>query len=116
MRTSPEDPSWTGPKTGWNWQDDKVLLASAWFAELAHRKSWQKRLQATRDHFLTAKDSWMRGVPVPFYDPKDMAAWYVFQANAYATDRMSWVPEEAVRMVPTFTRIGEELPDLVTIS
>ncbi|WP_341713422.1 hypothetical protein [Erythrobacter sp.] len=116
MRTNPEDPSWTAPETGWNWQDDKVLLASAWFAELAHRRSWQKRLQATRDRFLTAKDSWTRGVPVPLYDPKDMAAWYVFQANAYAADRMNWVPEEAVRMVPTFTRIGEELPGLLEIS
>jgi hypothetical protein len=28
---------------------------------------------------------------------------------------MNWIPEEAVRMAPTFTRIGEELPRLLTI-
>lgn len=116
MRTSPEDPSWTAPETGWDWRDDKVLLASAWLAELANRRTWQKRMQATRGHFLAAKESWARGEPVPFYDPTDTAAWYVFQANAYATDRMNWIPEEAVRMVPTFTRIGEELTTLLAIA
>ena len=116
MRTSPEDPSWTAPQTGWDWRDDKVLLASAWLAELANRRTWQKRMQATRDHFLAAKERWALGEPVPFYDLADTAAWYVFQANAYASDRMNWIPEEAVRMVPTFTRIGEELTTLLSIA
>jgi hypothetical protein len=115
MRTSPEDPDWTAPKTGWDWRDDKVLLASAWFAELVPRRAWQRRLESTRDRFLRAKDSWARGEPVPFYDPADTAAWYVFQANAYAADRLNWVPEEAVRIAPTFTRIGEELTTLLSI-
>jgi hypothetical protein len=116
MRTSPEDPSWTAPQTGWDRRDDKVLLASAWLAELANSRTWQKRMQATRDHFLAAKERWALGEPVPFYDPADTAAWYVFQANAYASDRMNWIPEEAVRMVPTFTRIGEELTTLLAIA
>lgn len=116
MRISPEDPSWTAPKTGWDWRDDNVLLASAWFAELANRRTWQRRLDAARANFVAAKDSWSRGAPVPFFDPADTAAWYVFQANAYANDRMNWVPEQAVRMVPTFTRIGEELKSLLVIS
>lgn len=115
MRISPEDPSWTAPETGWDWRDDKVLLACAWFADLANQRTWEKRLAATRDRFLAAKESWTRGEPVPFYDPADTAAWYVFQANAYATDRMNWIPEEAVRAVPTFTRLGEELPALLSI-
>lgn len=116
MRISPEHPGWTAPETGWDWRDDNVLLASAWFTELANKRNWQRRLATTRDRFMAAKASWAKGEPVPFYDPADTAAWYVFQANAYAADRMNWVPEEAVRMVPTFTRIGEELKALLTIS
>lgn len=116
MRTSPEDPDWTAPKTGWDWRDDKVLLASAWFAELAQRRTWQRRLESTRDRFVMAKESWARGEPTSFYDTADTAAWYVFQANAYAADRQNWVPEEAVRIVPIFTRIGEELTALLSIS
>ncbi|ETI63515.1 hypothetical protein C100_12320 [Sphingobium sp. C100] len=115
MRKSPEDPSWTAPRTGMDWRDDVVLLATAWLAELANGRTWAARIAATRDRFLLAKTEWGEGRMVPLYDPKDTAAWYVFQANAYAADRLNWVPEEAVRMVPTFTRIGEELPKLLEI-
>lgn len=115
MRISPDDPDWTAPRTGWDWQDEKVLLASAWFAELANKRTWQKRMAATRDHFFAAKERWAKGEAVSFYDRSDTAAWYIFQANAYATDRENWVPEQAVRVAPTFTRIGEELTALLAI-
>lgn len=115
MRTSPEDPLWTAPKSGFDWQDSNVLLACAWFAELANKRTWEQRKEETRRSFLIAKESWSRGEPVPFYNPADTASWYLFQGNAYATDRMNWVPEEAVRIVPTLTRIGEELTKLLAI-
>lgn len=115
MRVSPENPDWTAPRTGWDWQDEKVLLASAWLAELAKKKTWQTRVTATRDRFFAAKDRWTKGEIVPFYNPVDTAAWYIFQANAYASDRENWLPEHAVRVAPTFTRIGEELPTLLEI-
>jgi hypothetical protein len=72
-------------------------------------------MDATRDRFLTARALWAKGEPTTFYDPRDTAAWYIFQANAFADDRMNWVPAEAVRMVPTFTRIGEELTTILSI-
>lgn len=115
MRKNPEDPSWTAPRTGMDWRDDVVLLATAWLAELANGRTWAARIAATRDRFLSAKTEWGKSRMVPLYDPKDTVAWYVFQANAYAADRLNWVPEEAVRMVPHFTRIGEELPKLLEI-
>ena len=115
MRISPENPSWTAPTTGFDWCDENVLLATAWLGEMANRKTRKHRLDATRDRFLKAKEVWAKGEPAHFYDSRDTAAWYVFQANAYANDRMNWVPAEAVRMVPTFTRIGEELSTLLSI-
>src|SRR3546814_12995794 len=75
----------------------------------------EQRKEEPRRSCLIAKESWSRGELVPFYNPADTASWYLFQGNAYATDRMNWVPEEAVRIVPTLTRIGEELTKLLAI-
>src|SRR3546814_2587073 len=107
MRTSPEGLLGIAPKSGFEWQDSNVLLACGWFAELANKRTWEQRKEETRRSFLIAKESWSRGEPVPFYNPADTASWSLFQGNPYATDRMNWVPEEAVRIVPTLTRIGE---------
>ena len=115
MKISSDNPDWIAPRTGMDWRDDDVLLACAWLAELVPKRSWAHRIAATRDRFLAAKARWATGEPAPFYDPADTAAWYIFQANAYADDRMNWVPEEAVRMTPTFTRIGKELTALIAI-
>ena len=115
MKISSDDPDWTAPRTGTDWRDDDVLLACAWLAELVPKRSWANRIDATRDRFLAAKARWATGDPTPFYDPADTAAWYIFQARAYADDRMNWVPEEAVRMTPTFTRVGKELAALIAI-
>ncbi len=115
MRVSPEDPSWTAPRTGFDWRDDIVLLATAWLSDLADRRTWQNRIATTRDRSLAAKERWAEGEQTPLYDPSDTSAWYVFQASAYASDRMDWVPNEAVRMVPTFTRVGNELTMLINM-
>jgi hypothetical protein len=63
-----------------------VLLASAWFAELADRRDWKARIARSRDQFLAAKAQWAEGRPAPLYDPRDLAAWYVFQANRAAIE------------------------------
>ncbi len=115
MRINREDPSWTAPHSVPEPRDDIVLLATAWLSEFADAKTWRQRLASTRDHFQAAKSRWMNGEMAPLYDPTDRAAWYVFQGNAYANDRMNWVPEEAVRIVPILTRIGTELERLIAI-
>jgi hypothetical protein len=91
------------------------MIGAAWLAELADKRRWPSRLEATRARFETARAEWARGNMVPLYDPRDTVAWYVFQANAYANDRMNWIPEEAVRIVPTLTRLGREIETLLRI-
>jgi len=115
MRISPEDPSWTAPRGDTDWLDHDVLLATTWLATLADQRTWGKRVTATRSYFFASKERWIKGEKIPLYDQRDTAAWYIFQANAYASDRMNWVPEEAVRIVTTFTRIGQELATLIGI-
>ncbi|CCW18787.1 hypothetical protein EBBID32_31420 [Sphingobium indicum BiD32] len=109
------DPLWVAPKEGHDWRDDTVLLATAWLESLASKRDWGRRLDQVRSDFLNAKSHWLRGEIVPLYDASDLIAWYIFQAKAYAQDRMNWVPEEAVRIVPTLTRIGQELERLLAI-
>lgn len=111
----PIDPDWTSPKTGHDWRDDTTLLACAWLEALADQRKWAARLEATGDWFANARAARLRDEHAPLYDPRDAAAWYIFQARAYAQDRSRWVPEEAVRIVPTLVRLGTELELLLSI-
>lgn len=115
MRASNEDPSWTAPRAGDDWRDDVTLTACAWLVELADRRSWKTRIDAVRDQFLAAKEGWLVGRQALLHDPSDLAAWYIFQATAFANDRQNWLPEQSARIVPTMVRIGTELESLIKI-
>jgi len=51
----------------------------------------------------------------PLFDPADTIAWYVFQAETFATDRAFWTPDGVAEAVPYLTRLGKELQRLLTI-
>ena len=69
-----------------------------------------------RDLCDSAHISGNAGDRVALFDHRDLAAWYVFQANAYAADRRDWYEPEAYRIAPVFRRIGQLLPELSVIS
>lgn len=51
----------------------------------------------------------------PLFDPVNTAAWYILQAETFATDRALWTPEGTMRVVPFLTRIGKELKLLLSV-
>ncbi|MFC0409760.1 hypothetical protein [Roseomonas elaeocarpi] len=99
-----------------DWQDDEVLRAINWLTSFADKRSFFERMEAVRSRFLEARSAWTSGELVSLYNLRDAAAWYMFQANAYAQERLHWIPEEAARIVPSLTRIAMELGDLSSIS
>ena len=107
--------NWVAPDTGHDWRDDDVLLATEWFASLVDGGEMAARLERTEAFFQDARRHWLTGNLVPLFDKADVAAWMIFQGRAFADHRENWVPEEAVRFVPTLTRIGKELPALLAV-
>lgn len=65
--------------------------------------------------FHAARTLLVKGEDAPLFNPSDTAAWYIFQARAYAQNRRDWVPEQAVRIAPVLTRIGTDLSELLRI-
>ena len=55
------------------------------------------------------------GIMGPLFDPVDTAAWYILQAETFATDRALWTPEGTMRVVPFLTRLGKELKLLLSV-
>ncbi|WMY10918.1 hypothetical protein [Paraburkholderia phenoliruptrix] len=53
---------------------------------------------------------------MPLFDPRDLIAWYVFQANAYAQERRDWFEPEAFRIAPVFRRLGQLVPQLEEVA
>lgn len=115
MRISPEAPNWTASIGHEGSRDDGLLLVNAWFANLIGQAQWDNRLAAVEDHFRQAREKWAQGNLVALYNTRDTLAWYGFQANAFAQDRANWVPDEAVRVLPTFTRFALDFETLIAI-
>jgi hypothetical protein len=106
------DPIWIAQRHGQDWRDEESLAAIQWLVAAAPADAWQRRMGRTRAVFEAARGRWAAGERVPLYDPNDLIAWYIFQANAYAVDRENWVEHEAYRIAPVFQRLGQLLPDL----
>lgn len=106
---------WIAPRTGQDWRDDDVLVATEWLASLVDSAALTARLERTVAIFQEARRQWLSGNQVPLFDPTDMAAWMIFQGRAFANHRENWVPEDSVRFVPTLTRIGKELSTLLAV-
>lgn len=109
------DPDWTAPPAGNDWRDETVLLATGWLRGFVPANEMDRRIGAVRDHLLANREAIRNDGFATFTQPTDLAAWYVFQAEAYAADRMMWVPEVAARVVPVMTRLGEEFALLNTV-
>ncbi|MEM7683300.1 MAG: hypothetical protein AAF293_00645 [Pseudomonadota bacterium] len=110
--TAPHDPSWTAPPESNDWRDEDVLRFVEWLKGLVPAAEMQRRVDRVREAFEAAWRRRAAGETVELYNSRDTAAWYVFQAESYATDRRYWVPEECVRIAPSFARLGLELDKL----
>lgn len=112
-----QSPLWLAQRHGQNWCDSDVRAAIAWMTEPLDGQAWKRRLDQTRFFFEAACRNWAEGDRTPLFDSRDLAAWYVFQSNAYgeAKLRHEWYEPEAFRIAPIFKRIGQVLPDLAKI-
>lgn len=111
-----DSPLWIAQRHGQNWRDEETLAAIAWMTRSVDSNAWLARLEAVREKFHQGRQAWQQGDRVALFDEGDLAAWYVFQANAYAADRTDWYEPDAYRLSPVFRRIGQLLPELKTIS
>lgn len=109
------NPDWTAPRANQDWRDDELMLAVAWLKSFVPHKEMDRRLDATKTNLLAAQESMRAGERAPLFDPTDTVAWYILQAETFATDRTHWTPEGTMRVVPFLTRIGKELPLLLTV-
>lgn len=108
----PDGLLWLAPREGQDWRDEESLAAIEWLTAAIPEESWRKRLNSVRSTFESARERWAIGERIPLYDPGDRIAWYIFQANAYASEREDWVEHEAYRIAPVFRRLGQLLPNL----
>ncbi|MGB8289463.1 hypothetical protein [Rhizobium ruizarguesonis] len=109
------DPDWTATSAGHDWRDDELMLAVAWLKSFVPSRDMERRLDAAKAFLVVAREKMREGVQAPLYDPSDTAAWYILQAQTYATDRAFWTPEGVMRVAPFLTRIGKELPLLLSV-
>ena len=109
------NPNWTAKRSGHDWRDDELMLAVAWLKSFVPRIQMERRLDAAKERLLEARKQMREGLQVPFFDPADVAAWYILQAETFAYDRAYWTPEGAMRIAPYLTRIGKELPLLLSV-
>ncbi|MCY1646429.1 hypothetical protein OVA11_04890 [Caulobacter sp. SL161] len=109
------DPDWTAPKHGHDFRDDDILLVTGWLRSFVLAADMERRLGAVRERLTEARSRIIAGERAELFDSSDLAAWYLFQAEAYAKDRRFWVPEEAMRIVPIMKRLGIEFALLLQI-
>jgi hypothetical protein len=103
---------WIATREGQDWRDEATLAAIDWLVSTVPSAEWAGRIDGVRAVFERACDLWPSGARPALYNPDDLIAWYVFQANAYAADRASLVEHEAYRIAPVFRRLGQLLPML----
>ena len=102
------NPLWIAPREGQNWRDEIILRTTNWLRSFVPQTEMDRRIDAVRDHFLQAKLHWLQGDYWPAYDPKDTAAWLIFQAENFAADRTYCSPDHAAQIAPYLSRIGAE--------
>jgi hypothetical protein len=109
------DPDWTAPRAGHDWRDDELMLAVAWLKSFVPRREMERRLDAAKTFLIAAREKIREGFQVPLFDPADTATWLIFQAETFASDRAFWTPEGVMCSAPFLTRIGKELPLLLSV-
>jgi hypothetical protein len=109
------NPDWTAPREGHDWRDDELMLTVAWLKSFVPRREMERRLDAAKAFLVAARERMREGFPATLFDPTDTAAWYILQAETFATDRAFWTQEGLMRAVPFLTRIGKELPRVLEV-
>lgn len=108
-------PFWTALKHGQDWTDPDVARASEWLKSFADAATWNDRTERTRAQFLNAAEGWRIGEDRPVYDPSDTIAWFLLQADTYASDRAFIEPGIASRIVGPLQQLGKNLNTLRSI-
>ncbi|HZG29189.1 MAG TPA: hypothetical protein VE079_12070 [Ensifer sp.] len=91
------------------------MLAVAWLKGLVPRADIERRLEAAKDRLAKARQLQRDGERPALFDETDTIAWYILQAETFATDRTYFAPEGIMRAVPYLTRIGKELPTMLSV-
>lgn len=109
------DPLWIASREKQDWCDDDLLRAVVWLKGFVPADDMRRRLEGARAFLLEAREKFANGEDATYYDPRDTVAWYILQAETYATDRKLIVPDAAPRFVPFLTKLGQELPAVLSI-
>lgn len=99
--------AWNAPRTGHDWSCPDTARALAWFRSVGDGARLDARLDAARTFYEKNRQAAEDGFPVTLFDSRDALAWYVLQAETYATDRRFWTPDESARTVPYVRRLGQ---------
>ena len=115
MKIDGRNLDWTAPLTGHDWRDDELMLAVAWLKSLVPHREMEGRLEAAKARLAAARQRQRDGERSVLFDESDTIAWYILQAESFATDRMYFAPEGIMRAVPYLTRLGKELPLMLSV-
>lgn len=109
-------PVYFAPREGQDWRDEDCLRAVRWLTGFVDADAWRYRMEAVRSQFAAGCSRWVSGDrEVELFDPADLIAWYVFQAEAYACRREDAYEPESYRIAPLFKRIGQLVDRLETV-
>jgi hypothetical protein len=84
------DPDWTAPRVGYDWRDDELMLAVTWLKSFVPHREVERRIDGAKAYLAAPREQMREGVQAPLFDPTDTAAWYILQAETFATDRLHW--------------------------
>lgn len=109
-----KSPLWIAQREGQDWQDQNILDVIDWLRSTVDPTGWTRRMDAAKSVFEKGKKGWSQGISAPLFDPDDLIAWYIFQANAFAMEqhRSDYFEPEGFRIAPVFKRLGVLLPHL----
>jgi hypothetical protein len=109
-------PLYFAPRQGQDWRDEECLRAVRWLTGFADPDQWARRMEVVRQRFADGCNRSMAGErDVELFAPADLIAWYVFQAEAYASRREDAYEPEYYRIAPLFKRIGQLVDRLETV-
>lgn len=109
------DPDWIAPKTGHDWKDADLMRAVSWLKSFVPESEMNNRLDQAKNNIVASREAMIKGKLSEYYNINDISAWYILQAETFATDRFYYTQEGTMRVVPFFVRIGKELDTLLTI-
>ena len=85
------------------------MNALNWFRLFLGASEFDARIGQATQNYLNARAEWAQGNRIELFDSSDVIAWYLFQASTYAVGRQYIHPETIARIIPLFTKLGNEL-------